>query len=155
MNTLLKMMFALAMGTLLQAGALAAEGQGTRDEAKVLVDRAHAHVKKVGAEQAFKDFTTDKAGWTHKDLYVFATSFAGVMMANGANDKLVGKNLLEIKDQNGKAFVKDYLAMAQAKGSGWTDYDWSNPVTKKVEAKTSYVRRLDGADAVVGVGVYR
>jgi signal transduction histidine kinase len=77
------------------------------------------------------------------------------MMANGANDRLVGKNLLEIKDQNGKPFVKEYLAMAQAKGSGWTDYDWVHPQTKKIEAKASYVRKLDGVDAVVGVGVYR
>ncbi|MCM5682397.1 cache domain-containing protein [Schlegelella sp. S2-27] len=132
-----------------------AQERGSRDEAKALVDKAVAHAKQVGTEQAFKDFMTDRPTWTHKDLYVFATSFEGVMLANGANERLVGKNLMELKDQNGKAFVKEYLAAAQSKGSAWTDYDWPNPTTKKVEQKTSYVRRLDGAPAVVGVGVYR
>jgi cytochrome c len=154
MSYLLKSLSAVCIAALLPCAALA-QANGTRDEAKSLVDRAHAHVKKVGPEKAYSDFTTDRANWTNKDLYVFATSMAGVMMANGANDKLVGKNLMEIKDQNGKPFVKEYLALAQSKGSGWTEYDWSNPITKKVEAKVSYVRKLDNTDAVVGVGVYR
>lgn len=144
----------IAAFTLLCTGALA-QDKGTRAEAKAMVDRAHEHAKKVGADQAFKDFSTDKANWTHKDLYVFATSMDGVMLANGANERLVGKNLLDLKDQNGKLFVQEYLSAAKANGSAWTDYDWTHPQTKKLEAKTSYVRKLDNFSAVVGVGVYR
>lgn len=144
----------LAAAAFLSAPVYAQE-RGSRDEAIALVDKAVAHVKRVGAEQAYKDFTTDRPSWSNKDLYVFATGLDGVMLANGANERLVGKNLLELKDKNGKAFVKEYLAAAEAKGSSWTDYDWPNPTTKKVEQKTSYVRRIDGVPAVVGVGVYR
>jgi len=135
--------------------AVVAEDHGTRQEAQAMVDRAVEHAKKVGAEQAFKDFTTDKAQWAYKDLYVFATGMNGVMLANGANERLVGKNLMEMKDQNGKLFVKEYLTSAQAKGFAWTDYDWTHPQTKKVDAKTSFVRKMDNYDAVVGVGIYR
>lgn len=144
----------LAAAALLSSHAFAQE-RGSRDEAVALVDKAVAHVKRVGAEQAYKDFTADRPSWSNKDLYVFVTGLDGVMLANGANERLVGKNLMELKDQNGKAFVKEYLAAAQAKGNAWTDYDWPNPTTKKIEQKTSYVRRIDGVPAVVGVGVYR
>lgn len=120
-----------------------------------MVNRAVAHVKKVGPAQAYKDFSTDKSQWQQKDLYIFAVEMNGTMVAHGTNERLIGKNLIDLKDQNGKAFVREYLAQAAAKGAGWTDYDWPNPVTKNIEAKSSYVRKLDGVDAVVGVGVYR
>ena len=42
---------------------------------------------------------------------------------------------------------------ARTKGSGWYDYKWPNPLTDKIEDKTSYVERM--GDYWVGVGVYR
>ncbi|HRH65759.1 MAG TPA: hypothetical protein PLU53_05645, partial [Bacteroidia bacterium] len=47
-----------------------AQDRVTRDEAKGLTDQAINHNKKVGPEKAYKDFTTDKATWTKKDLYI-------------------------------------------------------------------------------------
>ena len=86
-----------------------AQERGTKEEAKAMAEAAAAHVKRVGAERAFKDFNTDKAAWTKKDLYVVAFDWAGNCMANGANEKLVGKNLIEMKDQQGRLFTKDLI----------------------------------------------
>ncbi|MDO9198410.1 cache domain-containing protein [Rhodoferax sp.] len=145
--------------TLLFAGVLSvsamAQDHGTKDEAKVMANAALAHIKKVGNDQAFKDFTSDKANWTKKDLYVFSMEMKGVVLAHGANEKLVGKNLIELKDQNGKAFAREFIDVGSTKGEGWVDYDWAHPVTKKVEGKTSYVKRIPGFDGFVVVGVYR
>jgi len=145
------------MTLLLAAGmsfcALAQE-HGTKEEAKALVTTALAHIKKVGTEQAFKDFTTDKASWAKKDLYVVVQDTKGVVLAHGANEKLVGKNLIDVKDQNGKQFVRELIEVG-GKGEGWVDYDWSHPVTKKVEGKSSFVKRIPDFDGVVLVGVYR
>lgn len=132
-----------------------AQDHGTKDEAKALANAALAHIKKVGNEQAFKDFTTDKANWTKKDLYVFSVDTKGTVLAHGANEKLVGKSMLEVKDQNGKAFVRELVDLAAAKGEGWIDYDWSHPVTKKVEEKSTFIKRIPGFDGNVAVGVYR
>jgi cytochrome c len=128
---------------------------GSRDEAKAMVDLAVEHVKKVGAEQAFKDFT-DKSNkaWQKKDLYVFAYDMKGVNVAHGANDKLVGKNLIDLKDPDGKPLIQELRAMAQ-KGGGWVEYEWPHPQSKKIESKVSYVRKTEGFDGFVGVGVYR
>jgi signal transduction histidine kinase len=131
-----------------------AQDHGTREEAKSMVSAALAHIKKVGNDSAFKDFTTDKATWTKKDLYVVVQDTKGVVLAHGTNDKLVGKNLIDIKDQSGKLFVRELISVG-GKGEGWVDYDWSNPVSKKVEGKSSFVKRIPGFEGIVLVGVYR
>lgn len=134
--------------------AALAQDRGTKEEAKSLVTAALAHIKKVGNEQAFKDFTTDKAHWNKKDLYVVAQGSKGLVLAHGSNEKLVGKNLMDVKDQNGKLFVRELIDVGM-KGEGWVDYDWSNPVSKKVEGKSSFVKGVPGFDGIVLVGVYR
>ena len=135
--------------------AASAQDNGTREEAKAMVDAAVEHVKKVGPDVAFKDFS-DKSNkaWQKKDLYVFAYNMDGVNVGHGANDKLIGKNLIELKDPNGKALIKE-LRDTAAKGGGWVDYEWPHPQSKKIESKTSYVRKLVNFDGFVGVGVYR
>jgi cytochrome c len=131
----------------------AAEDRGTKEEAKAMVDAAFDHMKKVGADKALKDFTTDKA-WAKKDLYVFVMDSKGFFTAHGANEKLVGRDMSNMKDPNGKAIFPAMMEQA-AKGSGWVDYDWAHPQTKKVEGKSSYVRKTPSGDSVVGVGIYR
>jgi cytochrome c len=137
------------------ATAAHAEERGTKDEAKAMVDAAVAHVKKVGSEQAFKDFSTDKANWSKKDLYVFAYDMKGACLAHGANEKLIGKDMLQVKDSNGKPIIVEMVKITSAGKDGWVDYDWAHPVTKKIEPKSSYVRKVSNPDAFVGVGVYR
>ncbi|MFN9726995.1 cache domain-containing protein [Acidovorax sp.] len=145
---------AAAMFGLLSVNASAQEF-GTRDEAKTMVDAAVEHVKKVGPDQAFKDFTNkENKAWQKKDLYVFAYTSAGVNVAHGANDKLVGKNLIELKDPNGKLLIQELRDTAK-KGGGWVEYDWPHPQTKKIESKISYTRMMTNFDGFVGVGVYR
>jgi len=146
-------LMALLLTAFVSVSALA-QDHGSKDEAKSLVNAALVHIKKVGNEQAFKDFTTDKGNWTKKDLYVVAQDTKGAVLAHGANEKLVGKNLIEVKDQNGKLFVQELISVG-SKGEGWVDYDWSNPVSKKVEGKSSFVKRIPGFDGIVLVGVYR
>ena len=147
----------LMLVTLLAAasGTVLAQDNGTRDEAKAMVDAAVEHVKKVGPEQAFKDFS-DKGNkaWQKKDLYVFAYTMEGVNVGHGANEKLIGKNLIELKDPNGKPLIQELRDTAR-KGAGWVEYDWPHPQTKKIESKASYVRKLSNFDGFVGVGVYR
>lgn len=125
-----------------------------------MVDAAVAHAKKVGPDQAFKDFS-DKGNttWQKKDLYIFAYTLDGVNVAHGANEKLIGKKLIDIKDPNGKLLIQEMIKALQtesgAKDGAWVDYEWPHPQSKKIESKTSYVRRFANFDGFVGVGVYR
>jgi len=147
-------LFCICFAVLFSFSALA-QDHGTRDEAKAMVNAALVHIKKVGNAQAFKDFTSDKTNWSQKDLYVFVQDFSGTVLAHGTNEKLIGKNLIDMKDQNGKAFAREFVSVGSSKGEGWVEYDWSHPVTKKAEAKSSFVKRIPGFDGVVVVGAYR
>ncbi|MCV0441382.1 MAG: cache domain-containing protein [Hydrogenophaga sp.] len=153
MKSLFRPLLALFASLAFVTGASAQE-HGTRDEAKAMTEAAIAHLKKVGNDKAFEDFTKDKANWNKKDLYVFLLDTDGAIKAHGANEKLVGKNLLNLKDQNGKEFVKEFVAVA-GKGEGWVDYDWAHPVSKKVEGKATFIKRVAGTNLAVAVGVYR
>ena len=137
------------------AGGALAQERGTKEEAKAMVDAAVEHAKQVGPEQAFKDFTDkNNKDWHKKDLYVFAYTMEGVNVAHGANEKLIGKNLLEMKDPTGKPLIRE-LRDTAAKGGGWVDYEWPHPETNKIESKASYVRKFANYEGFLGVGVYR
>jgi cytochrome c len=153
MKSLFRPLLALFVSLAFVTGA-SAQDNGTREEAKAMTEAAIAHLKKAGNDKAFDDFTKDKANWNKKDLYVFLFDTDGTIKAHGVNEKLVGKNLIGLKDQNGKEFVKEFVVVAN-KGEGWVDYDWAHPVSKKVEGKTTFVKRVAGTNLVMAVGVYR
>lgn len=143
---------AIAACALLAAPAFAQE-RGTKEEAKALNEAAVAHIKKVGIDQAVKDFA-DKSTWMKKDLYPFVMDFGGVMRYH-LNEKMIGKVSIDVKDASGKEFGKEMLSVAKTRGQGWVDYEWSHPATKKIEDKTAYIQRVPGAELFVGVGIYR
>ena len=139
----------------LTAGAFFAQTRGTAAEAKALAEKAIGHIKDVGTARAFEDFTAKDGKWQDRDLYVFVIGFDGTILAHGSNRALVGKNMLDIKDMNGKSFTKEMAELIKSKGSGWTDYMWSDPLTKKIEAKSSYGIRISNFEGFVGVGIYK
>lgn len=152
MRTLLKTIacgwLVLAMGTV----ACAAE-KGTATEAVAMAKKGVEFIKANGKEKAFAEFSDPNGKFVKGDLYVMVYDMNGVNKAHGGNPKLIGKNLLEIKDANGVYIVKGFIDVAQGKGKGWVDYMWPNTVTKAVEQKSTYVEKVD--DLLVGVGIYK
>lgn len=142
----------------LSLGALAlptlASDKATPNEAMAMVKKAVALVKSDGKDKAFAAFADPANKDFHdRDLYVYAYDLNGVSLAHGANPKMVGKNLLNMKDNEGKLIIQEMIKAAKEKGSGWVDYNWPNPITKAVEAKSGYVERV--GDILVGSGVYK
>lgn len=137
------------------APANAASDFGTKDEAVAMVHRVHEMFKKEGPEATFKAVNDPSTKVFHdRDLYPFIYTLPGICVAHGARPALIGKNLIDLKDQDGKYLIRELAAVANGPGSGWVDYKWPNPLTNKIEDKTSYVEKL-GTDYFVGVGVYR
>ena len=141
--------------SLLCANWMAADGAcaATADEAKALVEKAVGHVKEVGEEQAFKDFTSKDGGYVEGELYVFCYSPDVTLVAIGGNPGMVGKNLRNLKDPDGKEASYELVQMGLEHGSGWVDYKWPNPVTKKIQTKSAYVVKVN--DKVCGTGYYK
>jgi len=141
----------LTLAAVLSTGVAAAEAKhGSKDEAMALTKKAVAHYKSAGRDKALADFSQKGGSFTDRDLYVFATDMSGKNVAHGANEKLIGRDLLPLKDADGKAFVVEFVEKAKSGKSGWTDYKWPNPVTKEIESKTSYCEPVDGLAICVG-----
>ncbi|MFZ6849130.1 cache domain-containing protein [Undibacterium sp. RuRC25W] len=145
---------ALALSTLSCSTVLAAD-HGTEAEAQEMVKKAVALVKSAGPEKAYKVFTEHPDGaFKEKDLYVFAYSFDGTCVAQGATAKMVGKNLITMKDVDGNAFIKGMIDMVKTSSKGWYGpYKFSNPANQSYELKKSYCERGAG-DTMVCVGTY-
>ena len=144
---------ALAACTLAFAGNAAQASNATAAEATAMVEKGVAFIKANGKDKAYAAFD-DKAGaFVDRDLYLVVYGLDGTVLAHGANAKMVGKNLIDLKDIDGKPFVKERVELAKSKGTFWQDYKFTNPVTKKIEPKRMYCEKLDAT--VVCGGIYK
>jgi hypothetical protein len=141
----------LLMACLLPAAR--AQGHATPEEATALVRKAVAFYKQKGREAAFAEFSNPKGQFVDRELYILVFNLDGVNLAHGNNARLIGKNLLEMKDVDGKPIIRNFIEIARTKGKGWYDYKWPNPVTKAIELKSTYLERVD--DVLIGTGIYR
>jgi signal transduction histidine kinase len=138
------------MATLVPATA---QEFGSKDEARALVEKAAAYLQANGRDQAIAAFNDPKGAFVDRDLYIVMANLSdGVRVAHGANARMVGKSLLDFKDVEGKAYGVEILNVAKTQGSGWVDYKFSNPLTRKIANKTSYVLKVD--DFVIFCGAY-
>jgi signal transduction histidine kinase len=137
------------------SSAAAEEKKGTAAEATAMVQKAIAHIKKIGREKAFADFDNPKGGFVDRDLYIVVYDLKGKVLAHGANPKMIGKDLIDLRDNDGKYFVKERVEM-MSKGpdaKGWQDYKFMNPTTSQIEPKSMYLQRYE--DLIVGCGIYK
>lgn len=130
-----------------------AADRGTRDEALAMVNKVITSMKNHGKQKTIAEINTIDSQFRDRDLYITVLDMQGNELAHGANKKMQGVNILELKDEDGKPFIKERLELAKKKGKGWQDYKFVNPTTKKIEPKSMYFEKYD--DVVVNCGVYK
>lgn len=146
--------FTLAL-SLLSVGMLAtaADGGATPDQATAMVKKGVAFIKANGNDKGYAEITSKTSPFKQEDLYLVVYGLDGTVHAHGANEKMVGRNLIELKDVDGKAFVKERVELGKAQASFWQDYKFTNPENKKIEPKSMYCERLE--QTVVCGGIYK
>jgi signal transduction histidine kinase len=143
-----------AIGTA-AAGAMADAERGTPEEAVALVKKAIVFYRANGRDKLAEEINTRTAQFREKDLYLFVAPYAGgAVLAHGANVKLVGRTLGDLRDIDGVNFVQKFHEVAGGKeGKGWVDYRWPNPKTRQLERKSTYIERVD--DLYIACGIYK
>jgi cytochrome c len=126
---------------------------GTPAEAEAMVKKAVADIKTLGKDKALAEISNPKGKFIDGDLYIFVYDMNGKCVGHGFNQKMIGKDLADMKDSDGKLYVKERIEIAKTKGKGWQDYKFTNPLSKKIENKTAYIEKVD--DLIVGCGVYK
>jgi signal transduction histidine kinase len=138
------------------SGAMAGAQTHTAAQAENIVHKAVAYAKQNGMEKLI-DQTLQANGRFHvgtgSELYLIVLDKNGILRANGFKRDLVGTNRLVVKDVDGKYYMRDLLALAKTKPSGWVDYKFSNPLTDKIEQKSTYFEVFE--DCVVCCGIYK
>ena len=87
--------------------------------------------------------------------YFFVLDRAGTVVAHGVDPRLVGKNLKEVKDQNGVAFVAQMLEGAKPPEGVTVRYVWpKGKGSSEPMPKIAFAKRHPGWDWVIGSGVY-
>lgn len=91
-----------------------------------------------------------------KDAYIFVYDMNGVNLALPGFPSLEGRNLLDMKDTEGKLVIRDMLDLVQTSSSGWVDYAWPKPGESVSTRKSAYVSKVKMEDqwVMVGCGVY-
>jgi cytochrome c len=143
---------AAVAATLLGANAHA-QDRATAAEAQAMVKKAVEFLKANGPEKAYAEFSNKKGSFVDRDLYIVVHTLEGKCLAHGANEKLVGREMMDMQDTDGKAYMKERMDLAKTKQSFWQDYKFTNPVSKKIEPKSLYCERA-GNTAVCG-GIYK
>ncbi len=152
MNRLIAVLLVTGWVLVLGMNTALAADVGTKDEATAMVKKAVALIKANGAEKAYAEFSNPKGPFVDRDLYVVVYDMTGKCLAHGANAKMIGRDLIDNKDVDGKEFVKERVEMMKKQASGWQEYKFRNPTTNQIEPKAMYIERLN--DVIVGCGVY-
>ncbi len=144
---------AIVLTTLFAASGAQAQN-ATKEDAVAMVKKGVTFIKANGADQGYAAITAKDPQFVKNDLYLVVYGMDGKCLAHGANAKQVGRDLIDLKDIDGKPFVKERVELGKSKPNGfWQDYKFTNPATKKIEPKQMYCERL--AETLVCGGIYK
>jgi signal transduction histidine kinase len=120
-----------------------------------VVDHAVDLVKRSG-RGAFTQIRDKTGPFVFMDTYVFVDDVEGNELVNPAQPAIEGKNIIGLKDINGKLVAKEYIDLAMKNGKGWIDYYWYRPGDNIPALKHTYVRKVEfhGETFIVGAGFY-
>lgn len=146
-------MFKIFFAFFLASFALIATAKDDRADAIAMVEKGVNYVQKNGKEALIKEINNKSPEFIQGDIYLYLRELNGVIVAHPVNPKLIGKNMLELPDADGKYYRKEIIELAKTKGKGWVDYRYNNPVTKQLENKSTYIFKND--DLIFEAGIYK
>ena len=129
--------------------AFAAAEFGTEGEAKAMLEKAVAAVKK-DAKAALAMFTKGEGGFKDRDLYPYCGGADGMFTAH---PKLVGQSLKDLKDKTGAAFGAEMYAKAKDGEIIEIPYMWPRPNETEPVQKVVFVTKI--GDQICAVGYYK
>lgn len=139
------------LATLAYAQSNGVYGSAEQKRAAALLERAVAHIEQHGA-QGVAAFSR-QAQFVDHDLYVYALDVNGRFLASGgASAVLIGQNVLEETDLEGRPFFREIVDIARRDGHGRVEYRWFNPADSHGEPKLTDFRRV--GELIVAVGYY-
>ncbi len=146
-------LFALLMtfASIVHAG----EKSDEKAMAIAMVKKAISYYKVNTLKKTLEEFNNPNGKFVDrsKAMHVFAYDLKGTSLANLSFPALVGTNVMNVPDEDGKLFRKEIITVAKKKGSCWIDYRLRKPKSNEIENRTAYFERID--DLVIGCAMPR
>ena len=131
-------------------------GQATQDEVVLKCKEAAKLIQEKGIDAGIQSIGSKEGPYVWKDTYVFLMDMDGKMLAHPMSPQLTKeKDLLSVKNTDGKLIFTEFVKLANAKGDGWFDYMWPKPGQEKPAEKSTYIYRVPGTQYIVGAGIYK
>jgi len=90
-----------------------------------------------------------------KSGYFWINDSNHIVVVHGAKASLAGKNLVDLKDPNGKYIYREIVKAANAKNEGGlVKYMWPKPNYTEPKQKFSFVQKFGPWDWIIGTGAY-
>lgn len=136
----------------LAACGAAVQAAPNEKDAMAMAERGAQFVRQYGKAAMVAKINSRDAEFNQGALYLAMRDLNGITIAHPTT-ALIGKDLLDVPDADGKLFRREMLGLAKGKGKGWVDYKFRNPASGKVEAKSTYVLRVE--DVALEAGIYK
>jgi signal transduction histidine kinase len=133
--------------------------QDTRRLVQLVEDAAGLLEQKGPA--AFEEFKIKGSRWFDDKRYLFVYDLSGTCLFHAVEPELVGKNLITLRDMNGKPVIRlitDIGRKEGARASGWVFYLWEDGTQISPLWKGSYIRKVmmrDNRIYLIGCGLYQ
>jgi hypothetical protein len=112
------------------------------------VARGAAYLRSNGLKNSVSYF--QKADVAQAGLRLFLCDMKGTMLADGETPDYIGRNLSQVKDEDGKLFMSEIVAQAEQYGKGWVSYKDKNAYRMVYIEKVS----LSDESYIVGSGFF-
>ncbi|HEX3019823.1 MAG TPA: cache domain-containing protein [Chitinispirillaceae bacterium] len=116
-----------------------------------LVKKAAQFMSLYGKDGCMEELRKNNGRFCKGELYVFAYDTTGIMVAHPKNHRLIGVNLTDVPDMDGKLYRKEILTLAKDKGCGWVDYKFKNTEKSEIEFKAAYIEKSGGLVLCCGI----
>jgi cytochrome c len=147
-----KLCYLLMLLVLAVLGHGQAAAKSSPDDAVAMVKKAVVYLKKNGRDKAVAEYNRPDGPFREGDLYIVVFDMTGLGLAH-LNPRLVGKHTGDIRDVDGKSIFQAQRKVALEQGTGWVDYKWPNPVSGRIENKSTYLEKVD--DLIIMCGIYK
>lgn len=88
-----------------------------------------------------------------QDGYFFVYDLQGQVLMHSRQPELVGQNLWELRDPQGRLTIQQLIGRARA-GGGFVDYQWRQPSSGRIAPKLGYVIAFERWGWMLGTGLY-
>ncbi|MFZ0931630.1 MAG: cache domain-containing protein [Syntrophobacteraceae bacterium] len=98
----------------------------------------------AGKETLLREIADSRGRFVSDARYIFALDLNGTMVAHPMEPELTGRNLIDLRDSEGNAFIQKIVDTAKTRGYGYRDYKWRSPGSEDELPKTVFFEQVAG-----------